>query len=341
LWRTFNGNEKNMESHHNFWLDWFGSFGRELGAPERWFTDTPGDLLRHVQECTSHQKPCFMSVQPYRARNMVLGLERCFFDFDSKTDPPDRDKAWNDAFALSNHLKREANVEPLIVATFRGYHAYIFFWSTVEFNPNQQVVAKELYTQLQRRLLNDHSYPTLDSSVLGDIKRLSRVPYSWHEKGVVCTPVDLGRQPLQLDSLDIYREHGIQQDYFREVLEEIKNKRIAKEILKIFDSFKPKAPSHVRSKWRIRPCFLLALKSGEMPHEMRMALCYEAYCAGLNRGQIVDLYRSLHDFDEATTSYQINWLLDRKQGQKIKPYRCKTIQRKGWCLGEACPMFKR
>jgi len=332
-----------MENHKAFWLDWFGPFGRELGAPERWFTDTPRDLLRHVKECTSHHRPCFMSVQPYRARNVVFGLEKLFFDFDSKTDPPNRDKAWNDAFALSDHLKRTANVEPLIVATFRGYHVYFFLWRVIEFSPNQQVVAKELYASLQNTLLGGRPYQTLDPHVVGDLKRLSRVPYSWHESGVVCTPVSLNRELLELDNLEYFRDRGLGEELFREVAEEIKNKRIAREILEIFDSFKPKPMVKVpsRRKWQIRPCLLSALKSGEMPHEMRMALCYEAYCAGLNRGQIVDLYRSLHDFDEAHTQYQVNWLLDRKQGKEIKPYRCKTIQKKGWCLGEACPMFRR
>jgi len=344
LWRAFNGNEKNMESHHNFWLDWFGSFGRELGSPERFYTDNPGDLLRLVKECASRKKPCFMSVQPYRSRDVVLGLEKLFFDFDSKTEPPNRDLGWTDVFSFSEHLKSIANIEPLIVATYRGYHVYVFLWKVVEIPSGQLDLAKELYAVLQRRLLNGRSYATLDSSVLGDIKRLSRIPFSLHEKGVICTPVDLNRQPLQLDSLDFYREHDLGEDFFREVLEEIKNKRIAREILEIFDSFKPKpvvkVPSHVRGKWRIRPCFLSALKSGEMVHQMRLALCYEAYCAGLNRDQTVDLYRSLHDFDEAKTRYQVNWLLDRKQGKEIKPYRCRTIQRKGRCLGEACSMFK-
>jgi hypothetical protein len=219
----------------------------------------------------------------------------------------------------------------------------VFLWQVVEFSSNQQALAKELYANLQNKLLNGQSYVTLDLRVIGDVKRLSRVPYSLHERGVTCVPVNLNCQPLQLESLDYYREHGLQQDLFREAVEGVQKKRTAEEILRIFDSFKPKPMVKVpsRRKCQIRPCFLEALKSGEMPHEIRMALCYEAYCAGLNRDQIVDLYRSLHDFNEAKTRYQIDWLLNQNRGKQIKPYRCSTLRRKGFCLGKSCPMFKR
>jgi len=280
-----------------------------------------------------------MSVQPFRARNVVFGLEKLFFDFDSKTDPPDLDKAWSDVIAFVEHLKNTANIEPLIIQTYRGYHGYAFLWQVVEISSDQQAVAKDIYTGLQSRLLNGRSYATLDSSVLGDIKRMSRVPYSLHEKGIICTPINLNQHPMALDNLDYYREHGLGEVLFRQVVEEVQRKKTAKEILEIFDSFKPRPKVPSRRKWHIRPCFLSALKTGEMPHEMRMALVYEAYCAGMDRAQIVDLYRFFHDFNEEKTRYQVNWLLDRKK--EIKPYRCIKIQEKGWCLGEACPMFKR
>ena len=73
-----------MEDHGGFWLEWFSVYGRELGNPARWFTDNPSDLISLVECCATEGKPCFCTVQPYRTRNVPLGLEKVFFDFDSK-----------------------------------------------------------------------------------------------------------------------------------------------------------------------------------------------------------------------------------------------------------------
>lgn len=330
-----------MEPHRSFWLDWFGSFGRELGSPERWFTEDPEDLVKLVQRCAVEKKPCFMSVQPFKARNVVLGLEKLFYDFDSKTEPPILDKPWSEMLTLVERLKGELSIEPLIVATYRGYHVYVFLWQVVEFSFSQQAFARDLYATLQNMLLDGRPYATLDSHVLGDLKRMSRVPYTLHEKGVECTPVDLNGQPLQIDSLNRYRALGIQEGLFREAIKKVKDRETAREILEVFESFKskPMVQKPYRRKWQIRPCFLEALKAGEMPHEMRMALVYEASCSGMSFDETVNLYRCLNDFNEEKTRYQVTWLLGH--AQSVKPYRCKTMQKKGWCLGPSCPMFKQ
>jgi hypothetical protein len=331
-----------MGKHDSFLLNWFGLHGgRELGDPFRFFTNNPNDLVSLVEECAVQRKKCFCSVQPFRSRDVVFGLEKLFFDYDSEADPPDLEKVWRDVLSLVEQLRKEFNIEPLIIRTYRGFHVYVFLWNVVEFNPNKQSDAKEIYTFLQKTLLANKSYETLDPHVIGDIVRFGRVPYSLHEKGVECTPVDLNRQPLQLESVDYYRQHGIKEPFFREAVQKVKDKKFAREIFEVFDSFKPKPRvKGSKRKWIIRPCFTETLKSGEMDHGMRIALVYEAYCAGLNRDQTADLFHVLGDFNEEKTRYQINWLLDHAQGKEVKPYKCKTIEQKGWCLKKGCLLFK-
>ena len=144
--------------------------------------------------------------------------------------------------------------------------------------------------------------------------------------------------PSLVESLQVYRKHGISKELFNEVFQEAERQKIVEKAFKSFDQLKPKR-SFIK-KHRIRPCFTEALKSGEMAHGQRIALVYEAYCAGMSRDEIVGLYRCLDDFDEAKTRYQIDWLLNGKNEREIKPYRCVTIQKKGWCIGEKCPYFK-
>jgi len=144
---------------------------------------------------------------------------------------------------------------------------------------------------------------------------------------VECTPLNIDRQPLQIDSLDHFRERGIQQDLLRDVVKGVQRRNVGREVLAVFNSFKPRRVVQFQKRG-IRPCFSDALKSGEMPHGQRIALVYEAHCAGLTADETVNLFRRLKDFNEAKTRYQVSWLL--KKSREIKPYRCRTIIAKGW-----------
>jgi hypothetical protein len=77
--------EKTLENHvtsEQFLLEFFGVFGRDLGNPERWFTDNPTDTFPFIEECAENKLPAFMSVQPEKDKAQPLGIEKIFFDFD-------------------------------------------------------------------------------------------------------------------------------------------------------------------------------------------------------------------------------------------------------------------
>ena len=76
---------KTVEDHitkEEFLLQFFGSFKRDLGNPERWFTDNPTDLFPFIEECAENKAPAFISVQPMKQKAQPLGIEKVFFDFD-------------------------------------------------------------------------------------------------------------------------------------------------------------------------------------------------------------------------------------------------------------------
>jgi len=69
-----------------FWIEWFGIVGgRELGTnrePHRVFTDNPEDLINHIEKCSNEGRPVWLTVQPMRAYQQSMAIEKLFFDFD-------------------------------------------------------------------------------------------------------------------------------------------------------------------------------------------------------------------------------------------------------------------
>ena len=62
----------------DFLIQWFGPEGRELGTPERRFITNYRDLIAIIEECKRKLLPCYLSVQPYRARDQPSVLEKMF-----------------------------------------------------------------------------------------------------------------------------------------------------------------------------------------------------------------------------------------------------------------------
>jgi len=182
-------------------------------------------------------------------------------------------------------------------------------------------------------------FETLDGEVIGDIKRLERVPYSIHqETGAICQPVDLNRNPIPVEkiNLDLYREHGLDTKVLEIVCREVKEKKRWEE-----------ARARIRMKRsikfgekKIRPCISEALKKqleGHGGHLMRLAIAVEFLNKGYSVDQVVDLFRSQGDFDEKKTRYFVEDALKKH----YKPFRCLKIRNLGFCLGDSCPIYKR
>jgi hypothetical protein len=340
-----------MENHitkEQFLLEFFGSFGRDLGNPERWFTDNPNDVFPFIEECAENTVPAFMSVQPEKDKAFPLGIEKVFFDFDlcRKSEALSEEETLRRKMELKDEVKWFIknlgclNIKPLVIRTRRGYHLHVFFDSVYEINQEIEFW-KQVYKQLQIALLLDHDYRFIDYAVVGDINRMCRIPFSIHEKsGEECAVVNGLLEEDKVRSVEYFKLHGLKQkdilaamDRAHEFRKALKEKRL---------KYMPKTLSF-ESAEGIRPCFVKSLNSAEMCHQQRLALLQEAYSLGFHSPQsIIDLYRSLNDFDEAITQYQVNWFFSNKvEKNEVRPYNCRTIQRYGWCLGEDCPRLKR
>lgn len=178
-------------------------WGRDFGDPKRRFI--PGidiDLLYgEIMRCSGRGRPCFMSVNYYSGvkgqPGTPVALEKVFFDIDS---PGDMERAKKDTRRLVEVL--ETICRPLVVFSGgKGYHVYCYFNPVVEGGKEfLKIVLEQVIVSL-----NIPPIPTLDERVVGDVSRLSRIPYTVHEKtgsmAVVVDEQDL--KPVGPDSISL------------------------------------------------------------------------------------------------------------------------------------------
>jgi DNA primase catalytic subunit len=368
--------DKDHITEKEFLLEWFGLHGRELGDPEQFFSDNPNDIFRFMIECEAEKKPAFMSVQPRNSHGVLLGIEKLFFDFDyaDKTfvnkletnvkDEKEREEVLNIRKTellkevsqfIEMLYKRNPRIIPLIIKTRKGYHVYIFLDKIYEVEN-----AKEVYIALMKRMMSNFSKSLkyLDTNVVEDVMRLSRIPFSVHEKsGEKCLIVKMKKTvdgysfepdkirslaPLKVSGLgkiDVGLAIKVSRDTIKERIERINEAQEAnKDSWEIVHGF----------VGDIRLCFKKALESGEMRHQMRLAMLLEAWYSGKHTfEEIMNVYRPLHDFDgnkvsgESKSRYQIQRFLDLEGYKGHPPYSCDKIQELGWCVREECPIYQR
>jgi len=316
-----------------FLFEWFGIHGgREVFDKlhrTRRFLACPEQLEEYARECSALRAPCFVSVQPYRERDRVFGLEKLFFDFDSEEDPA---RAWSEARMFAHKLWEYYSVMGLLVSSGRkGYHLYVWLKNTVQIPIEGEEFIKTVYELLQSKLLKGYRFETLDRNPLGDIKRLARLPYSIHEEtGKTCQPVNLNHEPVAVTSLEEYRRHGFDLFLVEKVCREVKARdKIRAPRLR---SFKPSG--------KVRPCIEAAVDSnleGGLGHSMRLAIA----CEYLNKGSSVEetarLFVGQPDYNQKRSIYFVG---DAK-AKGYKPFRCSTISKLGFCLRKSCPVWKR
>jgi len=310
-----------------FVAEWMGGEPRSVGFYNSKLNEVPRrstpcrypyEVAREVERGTPG---VFLSVQPYTPNNEVAYLEKLFFDFD---DPVSVRKAWEDALSFAENLIKFYDVSPLILFSGRkGYHVYV--WLQEPYRTDNQECLKAAYGELMHMLLEGATKQTFDLQVQGDIKRLSRVPYSKHQKtGDLCVPVTADLEPyrLELGFTDVLRKTGISPQ-----LVQLAVARLSKPNLK---------PKLYKGPWvKLRPCIehTLSLPSiHDGSHLMRVAAVAELYAEGYTEDQIINRFRGMVGFDERRTRY----FVEHGMRRGYKPFRCATVQRLGGCL-PSCP----
>jgi hypothetical protein len=330
-------------TREQFWIEFFGNFGRDfLVNGGRQFTDNPSEIIQFIKRCTENKRPAFISVQPEYAQSKPFGIEKLFFDFDygKKSDKLSDEEIKVKKLEMSQEVKEflkrldTLNIRPLVVGTNKGYHVYVYFDRVYQIDSKVQLW-KDVYGQLTTTLLGDNS-SYADHNVMRDIVRLCRIPLSTHEaSGKECCILNNKLEPDKVRSIEYYKLYGLKQVDIEQAIKKVKS---AKKITIAHQVPQPMG----NYQGNVRPCFRKAMSVGEMCHAQRLALLLEAYCSGhKDADRLIDIFRSFNDFDESTTAYQVQYFLDNTACKgEVRPYKCITIQSKGWCIGEQCPLFK-
>jgi hypothetical protein len=302
-----------------FWREWFSveyGFGREVFQDKtRVFIDSYGQFKEYFEWCKATRSPCWMSVQRFKARNQVSTVEKLFFDFDGPLI-----KAWKEASTFAQHLKQHYDVEPLLLFSGRkGYAVYVWLANPQHFEDNKS--AKMFYKTAQNILLKGLKFETLDQQPIGDIKRISRVPYTVHEKsGNPCVPLTIQHAPLLITSLMAFKKKGLDKRFVK-----VCNKHIerggARKRLTVFK----------KAVMGMRPCISAALAKpldGQNGHLMRLAIAIEYLHLGMKPSEIAAFFQSQSDYDYEKS---LRFIEDARR-RYYKPFKCRTIRELGFCL---------
>ncbi len=179
-------------------------WGRDHGHPARIFYPARmlEEYLKHLEEDLALRKPAYQSVNYFTGVHpkpgTVIALEKIFLDLDY---PRNIDVACREAAKLLDHLS--SYCRPLVVFSgLKGYHLYVFLPRPIE---GSKVFLKKLLMSLLGELgITGLSLRSLDERSAVDVSRLSRIPYTIHDKsGRTVFPVDENMKPISPESFDL------------------------------------------------------------------------------------------------------------------------------------------
>jgi len=243
--------------------------------------------------------------------------------------------------ALREKLRRYRDVLWAEWTGFKGYRLCVWL-------PRLLPVDRTILEKIQRWAAKGLE-EWVDTHVVGDVKRLFRVPYSINPKsGDRATVVDYMLQELppreateyllSLRPLDVRVLERIRRESALELF--------AREVEKAHEV---KTPKDRRWETRRLPRWVEALvdylrQTGELCHAARVAVARWLHFAGYTREEIIEVFRAARDFDEKKTVYHVDYEI-RRMGEECrawqvercreKPWRCVTVVEK--CGGKDVP----
>jgi hypothetical protein len=243
--------------------------------------------------------------------------------------------------ALREKLRRYKDT---LWAEWTGYKGYRLCVWLPRLLPTDRIILEKIQRWLSKGLEE-----WLDAQVVGDVKRLFRVPYSINPKsGERAAVVDYMLQelspreaaehlqslkPLDARVLERIRREAVLEVFAREQEEAHATKRV----------------KGYRGEARRLPRWVEALvehlrQTGELCHAARVAVVRWLYFVGYSREEIIEVFKTAADFREKKTAYHVDYEI-RRMGEECrawqadkcreKPWRCETVAR--MCSGDGVP----
>jgi hypothetical protein len=243
--------------------------------------------------------------------------------------------------ALREKLRRYKDTLWAEWTGFKGYRLCVWLPRLL---PADRIILEKMQRWLARGLEE-----WLDAQVVGDVKRLFRVPYSINPKsGERAAVVDYMLQPLSPQEAAEHLQSLKPLD--ARVLERIRREAVLEAFAKEQEKTREvKAVKNYRQEARRLPRWVAALvehlrQAGVLCHAARVAVARWMHFVGYSREEIIELFKASADFDEKKTAYHVDYEI-RRMGEECrvwqvekcreKPWRCATVAR--MCGGEKVP----
>jgi len=323
----------------------FYPFYREVGNPARKIVRNIREFYKFIVE-NNGINDCFVAVYDLRYR-----IDKIYFDLDILDIKL--------AYKFYTYLKGLGLSVIPVFSGKKGFHFYVLL-KPMRFKDRDEAIARlrEIsFTWIDEsglyRKENNYKVSYLDTRVIGDLRRLTRVPNTLRppENITYCTylPEDFGSMSLTELFEYIKQPHEVEYEIKRNVkLTDIETTDAIYDYMIShhpsehisFDqdvSHLEKIDIDVRKflKFLLRPCLYEWILTEEPPHDIRTAATIDLLRADFTPEEIIYLYSKLKwiDYDYRKTRYHVYRIASKSW---LKPYSCKKLRMMGYCLGEEC-----
>lgn len=338
----------------------FDGFPRFVGNPNQFcvFDEKTFDLFVENNEGEAN---CYARISTL-SRTGTPMLDRVFLDLDGEVHEDMTEKEMvrqlredsefrasvlgavcEDAQSVAE-LCREHSIPLVGVYTGKGIHLHAFYEERE--SPERELVSNTEW------MIDEAGVSTFDRAVLGDVKRLCRVPNCRRFDGVLMSPTDLWTVPLsqrELESItpkklaewsreprQIEKPGESRPPFFVRQDEEyepsVEPEKVEREPLGVAEAeLNEKMEKWVADLLQL-PCLYERIKTNNPAHSVRLASAIMMYNAGLERQDIVEVFSRFGwaDFSPKKTRKFLK-SIERKGYASMS---CATLQSKGLCVFE-------
>lgn len=395
---------------------WTPDFPRRFGVPEQIWVNNYEELLQSIISSQRAKRNAFISVYAFLGHHhpkeggnppistifIDLDLESPqFSDLRNRWERGDKtvvdqlvalrktlmSEVLRQAKALVRYLKIQGVQPRILLSGFKGVHIFIDF-PCVQFSSLgiAKYVIREFLDEVKNQVAKEVNVDVVfDTSVIGDLSRLCRIPNTVHNKATKLLGRPQYAVPVTVEEFmnltpEVYDELCSSPRYVPVARNE--SNEVIVMLTKItedmdLDEVAVTPKSSVKDPERlevyerectreilsdedfedldIRPCFKRVRRErisldGPGGHMMRIGAVMELARRELSIPSIVRWFDFCLDYDPAITEAAVKSLISRGYTKKYvdeygreyrKGLKCTTIQRCGFCLGDACEIFKR
>jgi len=200
--------QKSIRNIHQKLSELYGllySFPREVGDPNRKIVRDLNEFFKFILECTKNNKPCYAAVYRFKDQEFKEPeIDRVFLDFDAGEES--LEDCWIEVKNFAEFLE-SLKIHPLIIFSGKkGFHIYIFFPEVSLKHPKEtiQKFISLLISRYQAERKKEIKY--LDRKIIGDTRRLARIPYTIHEESkraaIIVKSLDMKLEEILKESVN-------------------------------------------------------------------------------------------------------------------------------------------